>query len=139
MAFVMMLSYSRQIFLRFFLDARLTSFLRGHFAAFGEWQGVPRIVLYDNLRSAVLERHGAAIRFHPTLLDFAGHYQLPPPGRARPRRDGRALRRRDGRCAGSSSTPAFGTSHVRPRCCSAAGRCVSGTQRRRHGSPTEAP
>ena len=105
MAFVMVLSYSRQIFLRFFLDALLTSFLRGHFAAFREWQGVPRIVLYDNLRSAVLERHGAAIRFHPTLLDFAGHYQLPPPGRARPRRDGRALRRRDGRCAGSSSVP----------------------------------
>ena len=78
MAFVMVLSYSRQIFLRFFLDARLTSFLRGHLAAFGEWLGVPRIILYDNLRSAVLERHGAAIRFHPTLLDFAGHHRYEP-------------------------------------------------------------
>jgi transposase len=78
MAFVIVLSYSRQIFLRFFIDARLTSFLRGHLAAFSEWQGLPRVILYDNLRSAVLERHGAAIRFHPTLLDFAGHYRYEP-------------------------------------------------------------
>src|SRR5208337_421438 len=67
----MVLSYSRQIFLRFFLDARIKSFLRGHVGAFAAWQGVPRVLLYDNLKSAVLERHGAAIRFHPTLLGFA--------------------------------------------------------------------
>jgi len=30
MAFVMVLSFSRQIFLRFFLDARMSNFLRGH-------------------------------------------------------------------------------------------------------------
>ena len=39
MAFVMVLSYSRQIFLRFFLDARMESFLRGHVAAFTAWNG----------------------------------------------------------------------------------------------------
>ena len=32
MAFVMVLSHSRQIFLRFYLDARMESFLRGHVA-----------------------------------------------------------------------------------------------------------
>src|SRR5271167_2538943 len=78
MAFVMVLSYSRHIFLRFCLDARMENFLRGHLAAFAAWQGVPRVVLYDNLRSAVLERHGDAIRFNPVLLDFAGHYRYEP-------------------------------------------------------------
>jgi len=78
MAFVMVLSYSRQIFLRFFLNARLESFLRGHLAAFEAWNGCPRVILYDNLRSAVLERHGDAIRFHPTLLEFATHYHYEP-------------------------------------------------------------
>ena len=78
MAFVMVLSYSRQIFLRFSLNARMESFLRGHLGAFHAWQGVPRVILYDNLRSAVLERHGQAIRFHPTLLAFAGHYRFEP-------------------------------------------------------------
>src|SRR6516165_5382571 len=78
MAFVMVLSYSRQIFVRFFLDARLESFLRGHAGAFAAWQGCPRVLLYDNLKSAVLERQGDAIRFHPTLLAFAAHYRYEP-------------------------------------------------------------
>jgi len=78
MAFVMVLSFSRQVFLRFFLDARMENFLRGHLGAFTDWAGIPRIILYDNLRSAVLERTGAAIRFNPVLLEFAGHYRYEP-------------------------------------------------------------
>src|ERR1700719_2527622 len=78
MAFVMVLSYSRPIFLRFFLDARMESFLRGHVAAFTAWNGCARVLLYDNLKSAVLERQGDAIRFHPTLINFAGQYRYEP-------------------------------------------------------------
>ena len=78
MAFVVVLSYSRQIFLRFYLDARMSNFLRGHEAAFQAWGGLPRVLLYDNLKSAVLERQGQAIRFHPTLLAFAAHYRFEP-------------------------------------------------------------
>ena len=78
MAFVMVLSYSRSIFLHFFLNARMESFLAGHVAAFQAWNGVPRVLLYDNLKSAVLERHADAIRFHPTLLAFAGHHRFDP-------------------------------------------------------------
>jgi transposase len=78
MAFVMVLSYSRQIFLRFFLDARMENFLRGHAEAFKAWAGSPRVILYDNLKSVVLERQGDAIRFHPTLIEFAGHYRYEP-------------------------------------------------------------
>jgi transposase len=78
MAFVMVLSWSRQIFLRFYSDARMANFLRGHEAAFSAWQGLARVLLYDNLKSAVLERQGQAIRFHPTLLEFAAHYRFEP-------------------------------------------------------------
>jgi transposase len=78
MAFVMVLSWSRQIYLRFFLDARMDSFLAGHAGAWAAWSGLPRIVLYDNLKSAVLERQGDAIRFNPTLLAFAAHYRYEP-------------------------------------------------------------
>jgi hypothetical protein len=76
MAFVMVLSYSRAIFLRFFLGAQLANFLRGHEAAFAAWGGVPRVALVDNLKSAVLERQGDAIRFNPTLLQFSGHWRF---------------------------------------------------------------
>lgn len=78
MAFVMVLSYSRRIFLRFYLNSQMANFLRGHEAAFNEWGGLPRVCLYDNLKSAVLERQGDAIRFHPTLLEFAAHYRFEP-------------------------------------------------------------
>lgn len=78
MAFVMVLSFSRALFVRFFLDARLANFLRGHEAAFAAWGGCPRVLLYDNLKSVVLERRGEAIRFHPTLLAFAAHYRFEP-------------------------------------------------------------
>jgi transposase len=78
MAFVMVLSYSRQVFLRFYLNQRMENFLRGHVAAFNAFSGLPRVILYDNLRSAVLERRGEAIRFHPTLLDLSAHYRFEP-------------------------------------------------------------
>ncbi|HQV46365.1 MAG TPA: IS21 family transposase [Nitrospira sp.] len=78
MAFVTVLSWSRQIFLRFYLGAHMENFLRGHVAAFAAWGGVPRVALYDNLKSAVLERQGAVIRFNPTLLALAGHYRFEP-------------------------------------------------------------
>jgi len=78
MAFVTVLSWSRQIFLRFYYGAHMENFLRGHVAAFDAWDGVPRVALYDNLKSAVLERQGTVIRFNPTLLALAGHYRFEP-------------------------------------------------------------
>ena len=78
MAFVMVLSWSRQVFLRFYLNQRMESFLRGHVAAFEAFGGCPRVVLYDNLRSAVLERQGDAIRFNPVLLALSAHYHFEP-------------------------------------------------------------
>jgi len=78
MAFVIVLSWSRQIFLRFYLNQQTSNFLRGHVAAFEHWQGLPKVLLYDNLKSATLERRGDAIRFNPQLLEFAAHYHYEP-------------------------------------------------------------
>jgi len=78
-AFVLVLSYSRRIFLRFYLEAHTTNFLRGHQQAFHHFGGkLPRVLLYDNLKSCVLERRGEAIRFHPQMLAFAAHYRFEP-------------------------------------------------------------
>lgn len=78
MAFVMVLSWSRQIYLQFYPNAQMENFLRGHVGAFEAWNGLPRVLLYDNLKSAVLERRGDAIRFHPTLLALSAHYHFEP-------------------------------------------------------------
>jgi transposase len=83
--FVMVLSYSRAVCALFTLDQTLESFLRGHVDAFETFHGTARTLVYDNLRSAVLERQGSAVRFHPRLLELAGHYHFAPrpctPGR----------------------------------------------------------
>jgi transposase len=77
-AFVMVLSFSRRLFLRFFPGAAMAFFVRGHVESFAEFGGIPRVLLYDNLKSAVLERRGDAIRFHPTLLEMSAHYRFEP-------------------------------------------------------------
>jgi transposase len=75
-ALVVVLSFSRAIFLRFFHGMATEHFLRGHVEAFERWTGCPRVCLVDNLKSAVLERVGDAIRFNTLYLDFAAHYRF---------------------------------------------------------------
>lgn len=77
-AFVMVFSYSRMLYARFFYDQRLASFLEGHVRAFSFFGGSTKTALYDNLKSAVLERRGDAIRFHPSMLELAAHYRFQP-------------------------------------------------------------
>lgn len=76
--FLMALSYSRALYLEFFFDQSMENFLRGHVHAFHNWSGLPRVLLYDNLRSAVLERRGDQIHFHPRLLELCSHYHFAP-------------------------------------------------------------
>lgn len=76
--FVMALSYSRALYLEFFFDQTTENFLRGHVHAFEAWGGQPRIVLYDNLKSAVLERRGTQILFNPRLVELSAHYHFAP-------------------------------------------------------------
>ena len=76
--FVMVLAWSRATFARFTLDQTLESFVRCHVEGFERLGGVPRTVLYDNLKSVVLERQGDLIRFHPRILELAGHYHFAP-------------------------------------------------------------
>jgi transposase len=76
--FVMVLAWSRATFARFTLDQTLESFVRCHNEAFQRFRGVPRAILYDNLKSVVLERQGDLIRFHPRILELAGHYHFAP-------------------------------------------------------------
>jgi transposase len=75
--FVVTLSYSRALSLEFFFDQTMENFLRGHVHAFEAWRGQPRVILYDNLKSAVLERRGNQILFHPRL-ELSAHYHFAP-------------------------------------------------------------
>jgi transposase len=76
--FVMVLSWSRAVFARFALDQTLESFMRGHVEAFAAFGGVPRTILYDNLKTVVLDRAGDHVRFNEAMLLMAGHYHFAP-------------------------------------------------------------
>ncbi len=76
--FVATLSYSRALYLEFFFNQSLESFLVGHCHAFEDWRGAPRTLIYDSLRSAVLKRRGDCIHFHPRLLELCAHYHCGP-------------------------------------------------------------
>ena len=76
--FVLVLSWSRAMYARFTLDQTLETFLAGHALAFERLGGAPRRILYDNLKSVVIERVGEHIRFHPQILECAGHYHFAP-------------------------------------------------------------
>lgn len=76
--FVMVLSYSRMIYLEFTLSQSLEDFLACHVHAFRFFGGIPKQILYDNLKTVVLSRVGRDIRFHPRFMDFAGAHLFEP-------------------------------------------------------------
>jgi len=78
-AFVMTLCWSRMMYLEFTLSADTGWFLRCHQHAFEYFGGVPREVLHDNLKSAVLERDSEGrIHWNPRYLDFALQFGFNP-------------------------------------------------------------
>jgi transposase len=74
--FVMVLAYSRAIFAHFTFDQRMASFLWCHVLAFRYFGGISRSLLYDNLKSVVLNRDGRDIEFNPVFMEFSGHYRF---------------------------------------------------------------
>jgi transposase len=77
-AFVMVLKWSRALYVDFSLDMRADTFLRMHARAFAFFGGVPRRVIYDNLKTVVLHHVGSTVQFNPGFLGFAGHYLFEP-------------------------------------------------------------
>ena len=76
--FVMVLSYSRMMYIEFTLSQRVEDFIAAHVNAFRYFGGIPRKINYDNLKSVVITRIGSDIRFNSRFMDFAGYYLFKP-------------------------------------------------------------
>lgn len=73
--FVIVLAYSRQMYVEFTVSQTMEHFLSCHEHAFSAFGGVPSKIMLDNLKSAVLQRlAGVAPVFNPRYVDFARHY-----------------------------------------------------------------
>lgn len=80
-AFVATLGFSRHTFGAFVENERFDTLVACHEQAFDAFGGVPREVLYDNMRTVVQDRnaYGEGLhRFHPGLKDVAHHYGFLP-------------------------------------------------------------
>ena len=79
--FVATLGWSRAAYLEFVEDERVETLIACHEHAFLAFGGVPRDVLFDNMKTVVLERDAygdGRHRFNPAFLDFAKHAGFRP-------------------------------------------------------------
>ena len=77
---VAVLSYSRRLFVKAFLNERGDDWREGIAGAFTHFAGVPRTLLGDNARALVLGRDRATgtVCFHPAYLAFCRDWDVQP-------------------------------------------------------------
>lgn len=68
--FVIVLSYSRQMFMRFTTSMKIPTFIECHQKAFEFFEGVPQTILYDNMAQV---RSGPN-KLNTTFADFSDHF-----------------------------------------------------------------
>ena len=72
--FVMVLCYSRRMYLEFTVAQTMEHFLAAHERAFAAFNGVPSRIMIDNLKTGVIEHlAGCAPVFNARYLDYACH------------------------------------------------------------------
>jgi transposase len=77
---VAVLSYSRRLFGKAFLNERGDDWREGIAAAFRHFGGLPRVLLGDNARALVVGRDRATgtVSFHPAYLAFCRDWDVQP-------------------------------------------------------------
>ena len=80
-AFVMILGYSRYAYVHFTDNMRYETFEECHKKAFEFFGGIPKNILYDNLKSVVTQRNAYGVskhKFNKKFLDFSKTYGFIP-------------------------------------------------------------
>jgi len=76
--FAMVLGHSRYLWAQFVAHQDLATVLRCHMEAFEHFGGVPREILYDRMKTAVLAEGDEAIIYNDKLLACGSHYRFTP-------------------------------------------------------------
>jgi transposase len=80
-AFVATLGYSRASYVEYVTNEKIDTLLACHSNAFEYFGGIPRQILYDNMKTVVVQRDAYGLgehRFQPAFWDFAHHYGFDP-------------------------------------------------------------
>ena len=76
--FVMVLGYSRHMYVELIDKCTMTNFLACHQHAFGFFGGIPAEILYDNMKNVVIKRMLHKIQWNKEFESFAMHYGFKP-------------------------------------------------------------
>lgn len=76
--FLMILGYSRAMYIEFVKECTLETFLDCHIRGFRYLRGVPAEILYDNMKQVVVGRSKGKVIFNSEFLHFAHHYSFIP-------------------------------------------------------------
>lgn len=76
--FAMIECYSRLLYLEFTHSCNIDVFIGCHINAFNFLGGTPREIVFDNTKTAVIERDGRLIRFNERYLDFLRPLHITP-------------------------------------------------------------
>ncbi len=74
----LVLCYSRLLYIEFTRSEKFEDFIRCHERALASFGGSPEEIWYDNLASAVSERHGRLVRFNARFLAYSSHHLFRP-------------------------------------------------------------
>jgi transposase len=77
-AFVMVLSHSRMVFVKYYYNCKMPFFLDGFQSAFEFFGGVPKKVLIDNLKTGVSQRIANCIQYNSDFMNFCTYFLFEP-------------------------------------------------------------
>lgn len=76
--FIMVLGFSRKMYVEFIDRCTMANFLKCHQHAFGFFKGIPAEILYDNMKNVVIRKFVGKIEWNPTFAQFCAHYGFKP-------------------------------------------------------------
>jgi hypothetical protein len=76
--FIMVLGFSRKMYVEFIDCCTMANFLGCHQRAFGAFGGIPTEILYDNMKNVVIKKLVGMVEWNPTFAAFCAHYGFKP-------------------------------------------------------------
>ena len=76
--FIMVLGYSRKMYIEFIDRCTLANFLKCHQKAFEYFGGIPCEILYDNMKNVVIKKMVGLIQWNQSFWAFCLHYGFKP-------------------------------------------------------------
>jgi transposase len=76
--FIMVLGFSRKMYVEFIDCCTLANFLKCHQKAFEFFGGIPAEILYDNMKNVVIKKLVGKVQWNASFLAFCVHYGFKP-------------------------------------------------------------